>query len=82
MDKCCFELWSSKITTNVPPLLVSEALRNFLFARKDKNSCETQMGSYHKMRTRTKRTAEGIAKHERSDCRRTWLLEEVAFTIL
>jgi hypothetical protein len=30
------------LLSNVPPLLVSCEVRNFLFSVKDKNSCETQ----------------------------------------
>jgi regulator of protease activity HflC (stomatin/prohibitin superfamily) len=35
------ELQTGAINYNVPPLLVSCELRNFLFSVKDKNSCET-----------------------------------------
>ena len=40
---------------DVPPLLVSCEVRNFLFSVKDKNSCETQTRTYHKIRNCEKR---------------------------
>ena len=46
-------IWSigwSTMLPNVPPLLVSCKVRNFLFSVKDKNSCETRKRTYHKIR--------------------------------
>ena len=55
-----FIVWSLinagwKLAYNVPPLLVSCELRNELFSVKDKNSCETQTWTYHKIRNCEKR---------------------------
>ena len=44
-----------RLSANVPPLLVSCELRNFLFSVEDKNSCETWTWIYNKIRNCEKR---------------------------
>ena len=54
-DKSNAFIFVELVENNVPPLLVSCEVRNFLFSVKDKNSCETRTRTYHKIRNCEKR---------------------------